>query len=135
MDLWLASWLASKSFNSRQQTDLWQLVCISCGYLPIVSYDQLLGLMPQQAYVPCLMLLPVTCGVVQWSAAGLYMCNASNWQSEDGITSNWQSEQSGAEQSMKYQISCLQDRWKIAFFVLCNDNNKLHKKLIGVNST
>ena len=86
MDLWLglqASWLASKSFNSRQQTDLWQLVCMSCGYLPIVSYDQLLGLMPQQAYVPYLMLLTVTCGVVQWSATDLYKCNASNWQSDD----------------------------------------------------
>ena len=80
MDLWLASWLASKSFNSRQQTDLWQLVCISCGYLPIVSYDQLLGLMPQQAYV---MILPVTCGMVQWPAAGLYRCNASNGLGDD----------------------------------------------------
>ena len=90
MDLWLASWLASKSFNSRQRTDLWQLICMSYGYLPIVSYDQLLGLMPHQAYVPYLMLLPVTCGVVQWPATDLYKCNASNWQSDDTVATNWQ---------------------------------------------
>ena len=68
-----ASVLASKLFTSKQQEDLWQLICVNCGKLPIVSHDQLLGLVPQQTYAP------TTKGnKMQWSAIGRYYTTASN---------------------------------------------------------
>ena len=35
--------VGQKSFISRQQAALWQLICASYAKLPIVSYDQWLG--------------------------------------------------------------------------------------------